>query len=127
MNEARDCAPPGYGLTQYLRRFFNNVAGLSQFAPPTSFKQTENNTISGGAPRDPIPWDRRWYSPTYRPPWYRPLWTVYVPNELINLQRGVVPRVVDNQRQMGKPYPNLLTVYRRYPPYSNQTKVLGKK
>lgn len=124
-NDRRHPAPPGYGLTQYARRFFNNIIPLRSFIGATNFDPTHNRTDDPPSVRDPVPWSRRWYSPTFHPKFDPRLWTVYRAKEEFQITRGMAPRVLPEQPRMSRPFPNRLTIYRRYPPYSEQTKILG--
>lgn len=125
INDRRHPAPPGYGQTEYRRRFFNNIIPLLSFIVPTRFVPTNNRTDGTDPPKNPVPWSRRWYSPTFHPKFDPRLWTVYRAKEEFQITRGMAPKVVDQQPRMGRPFPNRLTIYRRYPPYSDQTRILG--
>lgn len=126
MNDRKTVAPPTYGPTNYLRRFFENVAGLLGFIAPTEMRQTLNRSDTATLPASPIPHDRRWTSSTYRKPWYPWLWALYIPQNLYGTSRSQVPQVIEQGATMNSPHPNMLTFYRRYPPYSTQTKVLSR-
>lgn len=125
LNGRRHPPPPGYGMTQYRRRFFNNLIPLLSFLGITSFDPTHNRTNDPPTQSDPVPWSRRWFSPTFHPKFDPRLWTVYRAKENFQIVRGMAPTVIDQQPNMHSPIPMFLTVFRRYPPYSTQTKVLG--
>jgi hypothetical protein len=123
----RSVTPPSYGLTVYLRRFFENVAGLAMFATPSDNLDWTNNQIDRtDRPASPIPWGRKWRISTFHPRFDQRLWTVYWPKEAFQfVSRNYTANTLQAQEKIRGSYFPMLTQYRRYPPYSDSTHTLG--
>lgn len=124
----RSVTPPTYGRDNYLRRFWENVAGLALFTEPESIiSWTMNRRLRDNAnPSSSIPWSRKWRTSTYHPRMDGRLWTVYWPKEAFQLpSRNYTTNTLRAQPKIRGGYPNMLTQYRRFPPYSDQTTTLG--
>jgi hypothetical protein len=119
---------PFYGLTRYIRRFWENVAGQAMFTPTAEIINTTlNRRDPSPRPLSPIPHNRKWRISTYYPKFDSRTNTVYWPKEAVQFpSRNYTAGTLSQQAKIRGSYFPMLTQYRRYPPYSESTKTLGR-